>query len=317
MHKPSGSPSTTAVLAGRSFMAELMAGELMAKLDQRGVNALLIKGPVIARWLYPGDVRSILDLDVVVDPARYADAERVLGDFGFINRYDGASPGWAAEHADAWRSDRWPLPVDLHRHLWGFDADPALVWDRLWSDRAPLELIDGRRVWTPSRPACALLVALHAAHHVTAEKPIRDLQRALRQSPAPTWELAASLARETDALPGFVAGLASVPEGQPVRARLGLAQTEAQMPRRHVSWGTPPTAEGFERIAGTPGVKAKAKLLGREIFPSAVFMRRWSDDPALARRGMRGLALSYMRRWIRLARRAPRGWSSARRVRRR
>src|SRR3954452_1090523 len=142
--QPRPSISETAYLAGRSMHAEVLAASVARALAGAGVDALVIKGPVTERWLYAsGELRTIGDVDVVVDPRQYRQAERVLMSAGFVNRYDGVAPEWSAEHADRWVAAAWALRVDLHRRLWGFAAPPARVWSRLWAGREPVPLAGG------------------------------------------------------------------------------------------------------------------------------------------------------------------------------
>jgi hypothetical protein len=287
-------------------------------LAQAGVDALVIKGPVTERWLYErGELRPIGDVDVVVDPRHYRQAERVLLEAGFVNRYDGVAPEWPAEHADRWIAEDWALPVDLHRRLWGFAATPERVWERLWADRVRVRLAGGDG-WAPGDAARVALLALHAAHHGTAEKSIEDLRRAADRVDPAVWAGAAALARELGAAEGFAAGLELLPNAAELRARLGLLDVDARMADTHSDvWDAAPTAAGFVRLADTPGARGKLRLLRHELLPSPRFMRQMSDERRLARRGRTGLAASYALRWMSLLRNAARGIGDARALRRR
>ena len=308
--------SETAYLAGRSFHAEQLAAHIARALAAGGVDALVIKGPVTERWLYDaGELRTIGDVDVVVDPGRYRRAEHVLLDGGFVNRYDGVAPDWSAEHGDRWVSDAWALPVDLHRRLWGLAAPPERVWARLWADRVQ-ERFAGGAAWMPGEAARVLLLALHAAHHGTAGKSIEDLRRAAARVGADVWTQAAALARELEAAEGFAAGLELLPNAGELRARLNLLDVDARMADTHSGmWDAAPTAAGFVRLAATHGAWPKLRLLRRELLPSPRFMRQISDERALARRGRAGLLASYAVRWASLLRHAARGIGDARRLR--
>src|SRR4051794_20818974 len=106
-------------VAARELLAEALAARLTKVCEARGVELLLIKGPALACWLYPsGEVRNLGDLDVVVDPGKFALAEHLLLELGFVNKYEGRAPQTSEFHADMWSHPRW-LPVDLHRRLWG------------------------------------------------------------------------------------------------------------------------------------------------------------------------------------------------------
>jgi putative nucleotidyltransferase-like protein len=309
--------SETAYLAGRSIHAEQLAARIARSLADAGVDALVIKGPVTERWLYgAGELRTIGDVDVVADPSHYRRAEQVLLAAGFVNRYDGVAPDWTAEHGDRWVSDDWALPIDLHRRLWGFGAGPDRVWARLWAERVQ-ERFAGGAGWVPGEAARVLLLALHAAHHGTAEKSIEDLRRAEAGVSDDVWAEAAALARELEAAEGFAAGLELLPNAADVRARLDLLDVDARMADTHTDmWDAAPTAAGFVRLAATPGARPKLRLLRRELLPSPRFMRQMSEERELARRGRLGLLASYAVRWASLLRNAARGIVDARKLRR-
>jgi hypothetical protein len=315
---PAGrSKELRASAAAQLLLADHTTARLMQALRERGLQALLIKGPSTDRWLYaPDAVRLYGDVDVVVAPDAYVAAERALSTVGFVNRYDGSAPPWAEEHADMWVSDRWPLPVDLHRRLWGFEAPAGDVWQALWASREALSLEAGD-VLVPGVAERFLITVLHAAHHVTAEKPLEDLRRALLRVDDATAARGAALARQLQALNGFAAGLDLQPEGRALRERLGLADVDAHM--RHVHplvWDAPATAEGFLRLADARGLRAKAALARRELLPSATFMRLQSTQRDVAARGRGGLVAAYVLRWVELARTSVSGASAAWHVRR-
>jgi hypothetical protein len=298
--------------------AEATAASLIRDLRAAGIEPLLLKGPSLERWLYRTDERRVSgDIDLLVAPDQLPHAERALKTRGFANRYDGVSPPWAEEHADAWRSVSSAFPVDLHRRLWGFDAPPEMVWARLWGDRATMQ-IGGIRVDVLGEPARALAVALHAAHHGESKgKPIADLARAVARLSEATWGSAAEVARELGAETACVAGLSLVDGGLGLAERVGLpraARTSISVTPR--MWSVPETAEGFVRLAEAPGLLAKLGLVYRELVPSREFMQTRSPEAFVARRGRGGLAAAYLARWGRLLVETPAGIRAARRLRR-
>ena len=99
-----------------------------------------------------------------------------------------------------------------------------------------------------------------------------------------------------DAIPRFVAGLSMRPHGRELIRRIRLdAQIDVQSAL--YARGIPPVAGGILRLTATPGFRAQARLLARELFPTRSFMRAWSP---FARRGGLGLALAYCYRpfWL-------------------
>lgn len=310
-------PAATTVLAIRLLAGEATTVSLVGALRGDGVESLLLKGASVERWLYrPDEWRLSSDIDLLVEPRCLAAAERGLKRLGFVNRYDGVSPSWAEEHADSWRSNAWPLPVDLHRSIWGIRAPVALVWQRLWADREPL-MIGGTQVWMLDAAGRLLTLALHAAHHgETASRPLADLRRATEQVERGVWSEAVGLASDLGALEGFAAGLGLLLEGAALRDDLGLQPADPAVVRVTAEiWGAPPTAEGFMRLAESPGLRGKAGLLRHELVPSKEFMRSRSSRSALARRGRRGLLAAYVARLAELLVETPAGVRGAVRLR--
>jgi hypothetical protein len=80
----------------RNFAVDVLTTEVAGAFGHEGVVTLVLKGPVLARWLYPGEVRPYVDSDLMVAPENRARAVGVLERLGF------------AEH-DAWM----PTPLSL------------------------------------------------------------------------------------------------------------------------------------------------------------------------------------------------------------
>jgi len=308
-------PPDPLVSSARSLFVDAVTAEVVAALGARGVRALLLKGPVLARLLYEGyEQRPYVDSDLLVAPGARARAECVLGGLGFeplaFDRRDllGHRP-----HAEPWgrRSDRGL--VDLHSTLSGIDAPPAEVWCTLAAATIPTR-VGTVEVEALAPAGVALVVALHAAHHgARASKPAEDLARAVERVVPEVWREAAELASRLGATGAFATGLRTQPRGAVLATELGLPPTgsvEATLRAR----GAPTTAFGLERLAGTPGVRGKLAVLAAEAVPSVRFMRYSSR---VARGGRLGLLAAYLWRTPSLALRAPsalRAWRGARTV---
>ena len=53
----------------RVMLAEALAAHLTEAFGAADLPIIVIKGPVLSRWLYTGDeLRNLGDLDVIVDP---------------------------------------------------------------------------------------------------------------------------------------------------------------------------------------------------------------------------------------------------------
>lgn len=287
---------------------------LFREFEAAGIRLLLLKGLSLQRWLYAdGAPRPSGDLDLLVSPADFEHAERLLTRLGFVSRHDGAAPAWAQEHADSWQSLEWPLPIDLHRRLWGIEEHPQVAFDLLWAAHASIE-VGGQPVQILGEAARALLVALHVAHHGTGfSRPMEDLRRAIAQVPSETWADARQTAEEVGALASLSLGLSLVASGSALRQQLGL--TDARAPNATetpLAWTLPMTGEGFVRIRRAQSLGEKLRLLRREAVPSIAFMRVQSAEQALARRGRRGLTLAYTVRVVRLLRHVKPGLRAAR-----
>ncbi len=140
---------------------------LGAALDDAGIAWVVVKGPVAAATLWPApDMRDYLDLDVVVDPARFGDALDVLAALGarpvdvnwrLIRRQMRAELSWVLPHG-TW--------LDLHWHpVNGARLRDALRWDvgELLARRRRVS-VGSLSVPAPDAADTALHMAYHAVH---------------------------------------------------------------------------------------------------------------------------------------------------------
>lgn len=305
-------PSEAARLAAFAFAVDLVSAEVWGAFEAAEVAAVLLKGPAIAAWLYPGEGRLYADTDLLVRAADWGRAGRVLARLGFAEDAsvrDHARIGGAG--SVPWERHRDGAVVDLHRSLFGLGVTgEAEVWAAFTAGGETLA-VGGAQVRVPPRPARLLHIALHAVQHgaTAAAKPMLDLERAVERAPEPLWREAAALAARLGAAPEFAAGLRLTPAGAQLAATIGVAAEGSATARLRV--GRVPTAEGFGELAATTGLPAKLALLRAELFPGAAFMRWWTP---LARRGRRGLAVAYGWRALWLLARAPAGWLAWRRA---
>ncbi len=257
-------------IVGTLLAIDAVTVEVANDLERVGVNAVLLKGPTISRWLYDlPDERPYDDIDMLVRERDLAAAEAVLRNGGFRFVHD----DW---HGRIWL--RGPINVDLHRRIVGLAADPDRVFEVVLGSSERFDLGRGS-IRMPSAPARALLVALHAAQHgPDLPHPLEDLHRAVERLPVETWGEAAALATDLGAQEAFVVGLDLLPEGAVLRERLGFEPRPWQ--------GAPEVTAGLLRFAATRGPKDKAALVVREVFPTRDYLRA---HYGLARRGPAGL----------------------------
>jgi len=304
--------SPAARLAALSFAVDFVTAEVWATLEMCGIRSVLLKGPAIAVWLYPGEGRLYADTDLLVRAADRERAGSVLARLGFVE--DAA----VRDHVriGAGKSTPWERPadgavVDLHHSLFGLAAAPDAEVYAAFSAGARTLPVGGLRVRVPPRPARLLHIALHAIQHggEAAAKPMLDLERAVELAPESLWREAAALAERLGAAAEFGAGLRLTAAGAALaRAISAPAEGSATATLRVAQV---PMAEGFGELAAADGARAKAALVRREAFPGAAFMRWWTP---LARHGPVGLLVAYAWRLAWLLGRAPAGWLAWRRA---
>jgi hypothetical protein len=288
----------------RSVGAALAVGEISRRLDALAVRVvraleaadvpcLLLRGPILARWLYESaSERPYDDVDLLVPVALNGKASEVLAGLGLRSMLGEAAPSERASHASTFAGR--DGDVDLHWTLRGIIAGPDAVWAEFSKGRERMPLDEGPVPM--ARPAArAFTIALHAAqHHRGGVVQLEDLRRAIDRLPRRVWAEAAAMARELDAVPAFTSGLALVPGGEPLLRELGV-EREWTLDLAVRAEGEVPMTRGLTRLSATPGLAGKLRLLGRELFPTPAFMREWSP---LARRGGAGLAAAYaIRPW--------------------
>lgn len=297
------------MLAVRNVAIDRLAAEIATAFAAAGIETLILKGPVLAAWLYPGEIRPYGDADLMVAPHDWDPAVAILERLGFSDHLGPlAHPRMESFASTAFL--RGEDNLDLHCLLHGLDGEPEQIWAALLAG-AERQSIGGAELRVPSRPALALHVGLHAAHHVEG-KPIEDLRRALAGADEGTWRQALELAERLDGLPTFASGMRLLPEGAELIRRLGVGDGVRSV-RHEVRFEGVPTAEALDALL-RPGTTNRQRLrtVAGELFPRPEFMRWWSP---LARRGRLGLLLSYPWRWLRLALQAPRGLWAVRQAR--
>ena len=278
--------------AAVGLVVQAAAVEAISALHEAGMRSILLKGPSFERWLYGADEpRMYGDIDLLVDARQFEQAGAVLGELGYRQRSEERAPTHV-DHAKLWLREGDNMHLDLHRSLVGVGVPGADVWTVLAEQSEPMEIVGGR-VEILSEPARAVQVALHAVvHGHSTEKTLLELSRAIERAPLPAWQQAAQLAERLRADGAFATGLRMIPEGGELADRLGLTASptvENVMFAEEVPYST----WTVNRLANTPGILPKLRIVLQRIFPSPDFMRAWYP---IARRGRLGLALSYPRR---------------------
>jgi Uncharacterised nucleotidyltransferase len=304
---PAGELSPALRAAALSLRVDAVTREVVSKLRTAGVQPVLLKGPSIASWLYAdGTPRPYRDTDLLVAPHALRATSRALHGLGFREQPGASSQTWFR------RSDR--SVVDLHETLFGVEAAKDDAWLVL-SEGTETMRVGALEVETLGRPARLLYVVLHAAQHESHrfDQPRKDLERALYQTEDMTWKEAADLARRLRAVPTFAAGLRLLPDGASLADRMGLLDERPLMLSLRQGARRSPVVT-LERLATTPGIRARLALLVRRLAPPPDYMR-WRY-PRLAVRGLAGLALAYLWRPFSTAVRLPAAIVAWRRARR-
>jgi hypothetical protein len=287
--------------------------ELVGELARWGVASIVLKGASLAGW-YPQDSdRTYLDGDVLVATGSLRAAARVLARLGYRKAADERGlPAWWIAHAWGWERDRDGVAIDLHTRLQGVELDPAVAWERLWSDSISFRL-GGRPVQRLSEPAQVLYATLHATHHgVGSPRGLRNLNAALAAVDESAWRGALELAGELDALAAFSTGLRLTAAGSALAERIGVPAVRSVRTELFAST-PPPVALGFEQLAAARGLR-RAEIILRKLLPPPGFIRHWWPPAARSRRW---LLVGYLYRPVWLLRRAPAGYGAWRDARRR
>ncbi len=297
----------------RNFAIDALTTEVVIAFTGEGIGTVVLKGPVLARWLYPDEVRPYVDSDLMVAPENRARAVSVLERLGFAEHCPWMPTPLSLDPGGTAFNRRGGGMVDLHCQLPGLDGDPDAIWGRLAAS-AVRQVIAGVELRVPDRDTVLLHVVLHAAHHANMVdgKPLEDLRRALALVEEAAWSSALELARVYQGVPAFAAGLRLLPEGGDLALRLGLGevwslQHEIRREDNVIA------EELYALLSASVGIRRKLAIAASDIFPRPDYMRWWSP---LARCGKLGLAGAYLWRMIWVIAQAPRAIHTLWRIRR-
>jgi hypothetical protein len=284
-------------IARRSGL-DAAALEALDALHAAGVDALLLKGPALARTLYrPDEHRGYFDVDLLVAPADLRAAGAALARLGYTNISEkrGVHDVAGILHAQLWsRLDPGfgNVSIDLHWRLAGCDVPPQTAWNALSRDRTTVEL-GGGTVTTLGSSARALHLALHAAQHGPDDlQAVGDLDRGLSRLPPEIWKEAAELARAVRATEAFAAGLRLLPAGVVLADELGLPRADALL--WHIAHRDERPRGTFHLQAFTEarGLRDRIAVVRRSLLPTRAWIV-W-EQPWAAQGGLR-LLVAYAR----------------------
>lgn len=221
-----------------------------AALQQRGIDVLLMKGPVTGRMLFDDPLAHLYtDVDLLVGEGDRDLAGSVLLDVGFHDFHRSVLSIYRPHQQRAWISEAGV--VDLHSGLWGIpDRMTETAWRTIWAEREEL-ILHGRPVPIIGARARLVQLALHAAQRQSGAKAVADLQRGLLVASQEDWQSAADLATECDATAVFAAGLRRAPGGDALLTTLIVDTRQTTKSILH-SRGASPEAVAIEHLMGLP-----------------------------------------------------------------
>lgn len=158
-------PSTATLHLGEAV--ELGHAWLQSLADEHGIRALLIKGPALHRHGLRAP-RTSADVDLLVEPARFAEFCELLFEAGWRERPGVLIAQLTSLHSRTFLHDGWPCDVDVHSLYPGFLADPADAFDALWVRRVEMQFAH-RACAVPDRAGGILMLALHSLRGATVQ----------------------------------------------------------------------------------------------------------------------------------------------------
>lgn len=146
------------------------SARVLALLGEQGIRCLIIKGVVLSQQLY-GDPtrRGGGDVDVLVDPARFLDADQCLRDAGYQPSglrltHLPSDPAMLARIRDLQYRDGDGHLIELHQRLTDNPRRLESDFETLWAERAQVWI--GQACFpTLSVRFLSLYLCVHGAHH--------------------------------------------------------------------------------------------------------------------------------------------------------
>jgi hypothetical protein len=195
----------------------------------------------------------------------------------------------------------------------GVHLDAREAWRVFWSHRLDRVIAGGIRVTCLDDAGVLLVLALHAgADPHQHPRALNDLEAAAAKFDVEHWRPVEALARELSALDFLASGLLLVPAGVSLVETLGLASSVSARSLLR-SQRPPPLALGLDRLAATPGLWSKVRIIARELVPTPDGMRYWLVS---VNGSQRSLAWGYAYRPLHLLTRMPDAVAAVARARR-
>ncbi len=267
------------------------------------LDVLLIKGPSLAAHGLRRE-RAWGDVDILVRPQHTSGLQRELMSLGWTvwNETPG-HPVIARRHAITFIHPRWHTEIDAHTFLPGSYADPAATFDRLWGERALIQLAH-QPVTCTGRIGSALVAALNLARTPASPRTPGETQQwreAVSNWPDPDRMALAELAAESRAADALAplfdsAGVPAVGRGAMTHAeQRDWEDRVGQEAHRGYAWRA---AIRRAPLRETPRLAIRALTYDRDAAERGAPRRiGWARIRHVTQRF--GLALSILWRWKR------------------
>ncbi len=283
--------------AALTLAIDVDTATVVQALRGQGVEPILLKGPVLGRLLYPGELRPYCDIDLLVGPHDAARAEATLRDLGYRRGLTPLPPNLPTATPWSHPSRR---SVDLHRGLHFVEAPAENLWEVVRRDATPID-VAGTPVLAPGLGVLALHLCLHAAASGDiVPKTLDDLERGLTTLPRAAWDDAMAVAAELGVVPTLGDGLGLSTAGARLAAELGLASGETKVKRLRRATTALARPWTVELLVRQPSLRTALAAIIRRCFPPPGHLR-----PIGRGQGPGWLALAYVARLAGIAAKLP------------
>jgi hypothetical protein len=270
--------------APRQRVVDAASVEAVTALQGAGATVVLLKGPVIAQWLYgDGDPRWYNDCDLLLPEAHLDAAGAVLDHLGYTRRPNAPDdPALLADvHSVVWTRSSDDAAVELHWTLVGLEAPPEQVWAAL-SANTPTIIVGGVDMLSLGEYGRALHLALHLAQHGrTSPQPLEDLRRGIARLGFDVGTGARELSARLSGDSAFGAGLRACPGGLELAGRLQLPPASNYWTLR--ADGAPRGAVRLRLLSDAAGWRERWVILREGLSRYREFSGRRSELKGLPR----------------------------------
>ncbi|MGQ0431302.1 MAG: nucleotidyltransferase family protein [Microthrixaceae bacterium] len=294
-----GAPATTEELAAlRTALADHWTARALTAFAEADLPVVLLKGPAVARWLYPDEPRwrPYVDVDLLVRASDQSLATELLTGLGYAQASGIGTRHGTPSHATDWRRSSDGALIDLHTSLHGLTLlPPDTVWAEV-SDGAETIAVNGVTATIPGPPMRALHLALHLVPKYGPEdQPWRDLVRAVEVVDSSVWHAAAARARRLGVEDLLGTNLRRIgPSGASLADALALSSLPSRDvwhkdARQRVRW--------LDELRALPGMRSKLRFAVELALPRPSLVAKFAriEDPSVSQ-----LAVLYLRRLARV-----------------